>query len=110
MTPAKETKFRNKATTLDGIDFASAKEARRYRDLKLLVRAGEIGEVTVHPVFPIDVCGSRICKYIGDFAYKLPDGTQVVEDVKSAHTRKLPVYRLKYKLMKAVHGITIREV
>jgi hypothetical protein len=30
--------------------------------------------------------------------------------VKSAFTRKLPVYRIKRKLMKAVYGIEIREV
>jgi len=35
---------------------------------------------------------------------------RVVEDVKSEFTRKDPVYRLKYKLMKACHGIDIREV
>ena len=33
-----------------------------------------------------------------------------LEDVKSAFTRKDPVYRLKNKLMKACHGIDIREV
>jgi len=39
-----------------------------------------------------------------------PNGVKVVEDVKSEVTRKLPTYRLKNKLMRAVHGIAIREI
>lgn len=39
-----------------------------------------------------------------------PDWGLVVEDVKSPATRKLPLYRLKAKLMKAIHGIEIREI
>jgi hypothetical protein len=34
----------------------------------------------------------------------------VVEDVKSKATRKIAVYRLKKKLMKQIHGLTIKEV
>jgi hypothetical protein len=50
-----------------------------------------------------------VCKYISDFVY-LENGQKIVEDVKSEYTRKLPVYRLKKKLVKAVHGIDIKEV
>lgn len=35
-------KYKNKKITLDGITFDSRKEANRYRELKLLERAGEI--------------------------------------------------------------------
>ena len=37
-----------------------------------------------------------------DFDYDLPDGTHVTEDVKSQITAKLPVFRLKAKLFKAI--------
>jgi hypothetical protein len=43
-------------------------------------------------------------------APKLQDATEPKPDVKSDVTRKHPVYRIKKKLMKAVHGIDIREV
>jgi hypothetical protein len=47
-------------------------------------------------------------RYIADFVY-IRDGRQVVEDAKSPHLRKDPVYRLKKHLMKSVHGIDIVE-
>ena len=99
------SKFRNKRTMLDGIAFDSKKEAARYQELKLLERAGEISELKLQPTFSIEVGGHRICKYRADFAYK-QGGADVVEDVKGIKT---PTYRLKAKLLKAVHGITILE-
>jgi hypothetical protein len=75
----------------------------------LLERAGQISELKLQPVYRIEINGMLVCKYIGDFEY-IEDGHKVVEDVKSPITRKNPVYRLKNKLMQAVHGINIREV
>jgi hypothetical protein len=40
----------------------------------------------------------------------LEGGGRVVEDVKSPVTRRLPVYRLKRRLLAALYGIVIREV
>jgi hypothetical protein len=34
----------------------------------------------------------------------------VVEDVKSEPTRKKADYRLRLKLMKAIHGIEVKEI
>jgi hypothetical protein len=102
---------------VDGHNFDSKKEAGRYHDLKLLQMAGEIRYLEVHPVFPIDVNGKRICTYEADFRYELrgrstygaTEWKVIVEDVKSDYTRTLPVYRLKNKLMEAVYGIAITE-
>jgi hypothetical protein len=102
-------KFGNRKVTIDGIEFASEKEGRRYRELVLLELAGEIHRLECHPTFRIEVNGTLVCKYVGDFRY-LENDDYVVEDVKSPITRKNRAYRLKNKLMKAVHGITIREV
>jgi hypothetical protein len=102
-------KFGNRKVTIDGIEFASEKEGRRYRELVLLERAGQIANLIAHPPFRLEVNGQLVCKYVGDFAYQ-EGGQTVVEDVKSPITRKNRAYRLKNKLMKAVHGITIREV
>lgn len=99
-------KYRNIPTTIDGVTFASKKEARRYEELKLMVRAKAITDLTLQPVFPIEIAGQKICKYIADFAYA-ENGKQVVEDAKGVKT---DVYKLKKKLVKALHNIEIQEV
>lgn len=107
-------KYRNKPTIVDGIRFDSKKEAGRYQELKLLQRAHKIKSLELQKKFEIYWNGVDICTYIADFVYQeCPVGSapfQVVEDVKSPMTRKLPVYRLKKKLMEAAHSIHIKEV
>ena len=102
-------KYKNVKTTVDGIAFDSQKEARRYADLKLMHRAGAITDLTLQPKFDIVINGQKVCSYIADFSY-VENGVTVVEDVKSEMTRKLPTYRLKKNLMKAVHSIEVREI
>lgn len=101
-------KFRNRKTVVDGITFDSAKEARRWSELNLLLRAGQISELERQEVYRLTVSDQLICKYVADFSY-LENGVHIVEDVKSDHTRKLPVYRLKKKLLRACYGVEIRE-
>ena len=102
-------KYKNVKTILDGISFDSRKESARYADLKLMQKAGEISDLTLQPKFDIVINGVKVCSYVADFSYT-ENGVKVVEDVKSEMTRKLPTYRLKNKLMRAVHGIAIREI
>ena len=104
-------KYGNKKTEVDGITFDSQAEARRYKALKLLERAGEIQALELQPVYEIvpsvTLYGRKrpAVKYKADFRY-IEKGETVVEDVKGMRT---PVYNLKRHLMKAVHGIEIRE-
>jgi hypothetical protein len=101
-------KYRNIKTTVDGFVFDSKKEAARYQELKLMLRAGEIDCLDLQPKFVINVNEQRICTYIADFQYDdLRNDKTVVEDAKGVLT---PAYRLKKKLMKAVHGIEVQEV
>lgn len=101
-------KFGNRKTIVDGITFASAKEARRYGELKLLERAGELAELKLQPRYPLTVNGHLICTYVADFSFALPPvGNVVVEDVKGYRT---DVYVMKRKLMQAVHNIDVVEV
>lgn len=93
------------ATTLDGRKFASKKEARRYAELLLLQKAGLIRNLECQASFPLTVNGELVATYIADFEY-VENCQHVVEDAKGVKT---PVYRLKRKLMKAIHGIEIRE-
>src|SRR3990167_6691075 len=100
------TKYHARRTEVDGITFDSLAEARRYGELKLLQAAGEIGHILVHPHWDIVVNGAKVCRYEADFEYTdtRHDGKKTVEDVNGVKT---PIYRLKKKLMAAVHGIEI---
>lgn len=104
------SKYGNHTAEREGVTFHSKKEARRYDELKLLERAGEISGLKIQPKFPFVVAGKLICAYHADFQYLEKDGRVVVEDVKSAITRKNPVYRIKAKLFEALVGFPIREV
>ena len=103
------SKYKAKRTEIDGIKFASKKEAARYQELKLLEKAGEIKELELQPKFPMVINCAKICTYIADFKYydnKLKD--YVVEDVKGM---RLQTYLLKKKLLLALYpGIIFREV
>lgn len=102
-------KYGNRKTVVDGITYDSAKESRRVGELRLLERAGAISDLTVQPKFPLRVNGKLVCTYVADASYR-EDGGLVVEDVKSAATRKNRAYRIKNKLFEALHGFPIREV
>lgn len=100
------SKYGNVKTEVDGIVFASGKEAMRYGELKMLEGAGEIRELALQVPFRLVVEGDHVCDYVADFVYRDELGRQVVEDVKGKRTE---MYRLKKKLMKACHGIEIVE-
>ena len=101
-------KYNARAVTLDGYLFASQAEAARYRELKLLERAGKIRGLIVHPRYHLNVRDVKIGVYEADFGYVIPEPeTLIVEDVKGVPT---PVYRLKKKLVRALYGIEITEI
>ncbi len=107
----KRSKHGNVKTVLDGITYDGAKEANRSAELKVIAFAKQISELRIQVPFRLVVNDQHVCTYIADFVYRdLKTGKEVVEDVKSDHTRKLPVYRIKKKLMKACLGIEIVEV
>lgn len=113
VTPIKKrSKYGNRKTVVDGITFDSAKEAKRWGELKQMVRSGLINGLDRQRKYRFEHNGILIGSYIGDFAYwKRVNGVQTyfLEDVKSEMTRKLPVYRLKKKLMLAFFEIEITE-
>ena len=90
--------------TRDGILFASQKEARRYDDLMLLRKAGEVELVLLQT--PVHFPGGG--KYVMDFLVFWADGSVTFEDVKSVATRT-ESYRFKKRLVKETHGIEITE-
>lgn len=102
-----------KPTWSDGIRFASKAEAKRYANLKLLEKAGEVRQLEVQPAFPLDVINPAngevisVGVYKADFRYLDRAGRTVIEDVKGMRT---VVYKLKRKLVEALYGVQIVEV
>lgn len=103
---ATASKFGNIPTIIDGIRFASKREAKRYWELKMLERAGEIKDLRLQVRFPLVVNSIKIATYVADFCYVAKDGKKIVEDSKGARTR---TYITKKKLMQALYGIVIME-
>ena len=101
------SKYAAKPTHVNGIRFASKREAARYGELSNLQRAGVIAHLELQPRFPLIVGVHLICTYVVDFRY-LENGRSVTEDVKGFKT---PEYKLKRKLLLATHpGIDHREI
>lgn len=110
---ANRPKYGNRKITVDGEIFDSKKEYRRFCELSLLERAGEITDLrrqVAYELLPSQRVGGKVAerpaKYIADFVYK-ENGQEVVEDTKGFRTAD---YKLKRKMMLYFHGIQIREV
>ena len=96
------TKYHSKKTTVDNIIFDSAKEANRYLELKLLLRAGEIKDLVLQQDFELQPSYKKgqkkvaAIKYIADFTYyDIREEKQVIEDVKGFKTA---MYLVKKKM------------
>lgn len=105
-------KYHAKKITVDGMTFDSRKEYKRWVELLLLEKAGVIEGLQRQVTFvllPSQKGGGRTerpVKYVADFTYQ-ENGKTVVEDTKGMKTKD---YIIKRKLMKYIHGITIKEV
>lgn len=119
-------KYHARKCVVDDITFDSIKEANRYRELRLLERAGKIRDLDRQVSFTLirphyglvngqKKCLERACTYRADFVYRearvSPTGgtewVDVVEDAKGVRTE---AYKIKKKLMLDRFGIQIREV
>lgn len=126
---AKTNKYNAKKVSVDGIEFDSKKEARRYQELLLLKKAGEIYMLERQKVYELlpaqrepDTVGKRggvikgkllerAVEYVADFVYTDKNGKTVVEDVKGFREGgAYAVFVLKRKLMLYRYGIKIKEV
>lgn len=108
---AKTSKFHARKTTVDGIEFDSAKEAKRYTRLRAMEEEGKIHGLRLQvpfelvPSFECDGLKYRGMKYVADFVY-YRDGKVVVEDCKGFKT---PEYKMKKKLMAYINHVNIEE-
>ena len=117
-------KYKSKTVIVEGIKFASKKEANRFKELKFLESIGVIQNLELQKRFELlptqrepktmtktgkEKLGKVIERpvyYIADFVY-MKDGETVVEDTKGFKTKE---YIIKRKLMLYVYGIRIIEV
>ena len=102
----KRNKYGAVKTKADGVMFDSKKEAARYNQLKLLLDADKISNLSRQPVFPIIINGVKCGKYIADFSYLTEDGILKIEDTKGMRTA---VYKLKKRIIEAMYSIEIVE-
>lgn len=98
-------KYRNKKVKVDDKIFDSIQESRRYKELKILERAGKIKSLELQPHFLLQ--GSfkkngktyRKIEYIADFKY-IEGGKTIVEDVKGIQT---DVFKIKHKIFEKMY-------
>jgi hypothetical protein len=117
------SKYGAKIVRENGEFFASRAEYRRYGELQVLERAGEIRPGTIQkqvrfPLFTSDISGQRVpltytggreAVYVADYAYYDKHGRYRVEDVKSEATM-LPIAKMKIAIVRANYGITVELV
>ncbi len=117
----KKSKFNSVKTIVDGIKFDSKKEAARYGELKLLVRAGAIHGLELQPKYPLMVAPDKPVKsrtarypsgrqvnYYADFRYYDREKNRtIVEDAKGMDTDSS---RIRRAVVEAYYNIEIELV
>ena len=98
------------------VTFDSEREARRFGELRMLLRCGQIQDLRLQVNCTLQegyttADGERVrpIVYRADFTYRERTGDgwrPVVEDVKGVRTKE---YNLKRKMMLAKFGVNIRE-
>ena len=109
----KKSKYLNKRKLINGIVFASQKEANRYLQLKDWQDEGIISNLRtqvkyeLQPKYRIGIKPIRSITYIADFVYNDRNGNEIVEDVKGFKTE---IYKLKKKMFEYKYQKEIKEV
>lgn len=110
MLSPRKNKYGNKKTVYNGRNFDSKKEADYCQLLDVLkstaIESLRVNLYEMQVPYLLEVNGIKICKYILDFKVYYADGRTEHIDIKGYLT---PVFRIKKKLMKAIHNIDIIE-
>lgn len=105
---ATRNKYHAQPTVVNGIRFASKKEANRYLELKALENQYKIQNLNIQVKFPLikkSQYGKEI-RYVADFVYYV-NGEMIVEDTKGYVT---DVFKLKARMMAELYGIKIHII
>ena len=100
------SKYKAVKTVVDGITFASKREAYYYRLYSKMQEAGMIKNLKLQTSIPFKLNGEKIFTYKPDFEYDDEKGHHIV-DVKGIET---PLFRLKKKLIEKLYKIVIEIV
>jgi len=108
----KRNKYNNKKIIIDNIKFDSIKEGNRYKELKLLEKAGMIVDLETQPKyllqdkFKYNNKVERAIHYIADFRYIDVKSSQlIVEDTKGVRTE---VFKIKRKIFLKLYGADLQ--
>jgi Protein of unknown function (DUF1064) len=88
-------------TVFQGHRYDSKREAAYAQELELRRIAGDIRAWEAGHRISLDVGGQHVCDYIADFKVWRADNTVEFVDVKGG--KLLPVFKLKMKLLIALH-------
>jgi len=107
-------KYGAKKATVDGVNFSSKREAKRWMELQMLLEGGEIKDlrrqVKIALIGRADMIRTptgKVAHYVADFVYfDNRTGLEVIEDAKGYPT---PEYKLKRAIL-AAQGVRIVEV
>ena len=113
----RRNKYGAQKITVDGVSYDSKAEYRRYCELKLMERCGDIRDLKRQVRFELVPAqydkdtGKKLespITYVADFVYRKTDTNErVIEDVKGHRTRE---YIMKRKLMLWLYDYRIEEV
>jgi hypothetical protein len=103
-TAAPTRKYRNEPAEACGMKFPSKRQARRWQELQLLSRAGEIKSLI--PEVSIPIGGGRRMR-IDAYYVRASTGECVWEDAKGYATAE---WKLKRDIAQELYGITITTV
>lgn len=96
-----KAKYGNKKTIIDGYVFDSKLEAKRFIELKTMLKLGNISNLILQKKFLLQDSfkyngkAERAITYVCDFYYTDKQGNEWVEDAKGFKTE---VYKIKRKL------------
>lgn len=100
-------KYRNEPTLVDSENLDSKREAKRYRELGLLLRSGQIDFLGRQMRFRLP--GG--VEYRADFVFgKIEDGSVRSFQVQDSKGVRTQVFSIKAKQMLSEHGVKVEEV
>lgn len=106
-----KNKFGAKWTKTEDGNFASQGELARWNFLKMMQDEGKIRNLRRQIRFKLEINGQLICIYVADHGYRILHceefEQETIEDFKGMET---PEFKLKKKLMFAIHGIDVKVV
>lgn len=102
----KQNLYGNIRVESGGLKFDSIAEKKRYWFLKEKEAKGLLKGLETQKRYPFVINDVRVSEYRADFVYRR-DGKTIIEDVKSPVLARSNLFKIKAKLMQALHQVEI---